>query len=186
MDCKCNINQKCMHPKHAKYSLPIIESDCEGCPLKIVGLPSMLKQVSNFLTDAVVVSLSGLDRVSERARSERLGICEKCPLHEDGRCLACGCSSRVKSEFSSEQCPLKFWEHIPAGMTDGDVLPVPVYSPASLTPESVYASEETYQSRIAVCDPCRHRNGRRCTGCSCNVYTLARIQKSNCPKELWP
>jgi hypothetical protein len=183
MNCKCNINQKCMHPKHAKYSLPIIESDCEGCPMKIVGLPSALKQVRNFLNDAVAVGVSGFARVTERARDERLGICGQCPLHEDGRCLACGCSSRVKSEFSSEACPLGYWGHVDPNMKDTDVAPVPEFSPRDLI--QIYANSETVAHRNSVCEGCRFRSGRRCTKCSCNIFHITMIESSKCPESKW-
>lgn len=181
--CKCNVDQKCMHPKHTKYSLPVIESDCEGCPLKIVGLPSMQQQVGNFLTDAAAVSLSGFGRVTERARDARLAICGQCPLHEEGRCLACGCNIRVKSMFSAEQCPLKYWDHVDATMKHMDVVPRPEFSPRDLV--QVYASPETTAHRNEICEGCRFRSGRRCTKCSCNLYHITMIEASKCPEGKW-
>jgi hypothetical protein len=172
-----------MHPKHAKYSLPVIETDCKDCPLKIIGLPAALKQVSNFLNDAVAVTMSGFDRVTPEARKTRLGICKDCPLHEDGRCMACGCNSHVKSEFTSEQCPLGYWQHVPSDLKDEDVLPKPTYSPKDLV--QIYARPETVAHRNSVCEGCRFRNGRRCTKCSCNLYFITMIESSKCPEQKW-
>jgi hypothetical protein len=185
MICKCNVDNKCMHPQHAKYSLPILAKDCSSCPLKVTGLPSPLKQISNFLTDAVAVTMSGFDKVTPAARKARLSICDSCPLYEDGRCLACGCNIKVKSEFSAEQCPLKYWQHVPSNYEDGDVLPVPEYSPETLTGHPIYAPEQMVAARNTVCDSCEYRRGRRCAGCSCNIYSLTRIRGSKCPKEKW-
>lgn len=185
MICKCNIDNHCQHPKHTKYSLPIILSDCDNCPLKIVGLPSSLKQVSNFLTDTVAVAMTGFEEVSPAAKTARLDICNGCPLHADGRCIACGCSSRVKSAFAAEQCPLKYWEHIKSDLSDEDVVPVPVFSPATLTSSSLYAPAQMVEDRNKTCDSCEYRRGRKCSGCSCNIYMLSRLTSSRCPKDKW-
>ena len=198
--CRCLITlagqTRCMHAKHAKYRLPVVETnDCSGCPLKVNTdqhgepvLPGKIKQLSNLVEDAKDIAKSGFKTVSRRCYNERVLVCQGCPMYRSGRCAVCSCNIAAKAAFAAEACPLAFWEHIPADVQAGEVLGQPVASPADLKsdePKAAYVDTEEYRRRTATCESCEFRRGRRCAGCSCDLYTMARLTKGVCPKDKW-
>lgn len=184
-----------MHAQHAKYRLPVIEQqDCQGCPLKVetneVGeplLPGKLKQLSNLAHDAVDIAASGFQTVSRRCYNERVQVCQGCPMYRNDRCAVCSCNIAAKAAFAVELCPLNFWAHIPADVQSGDELGQPVATPADLRSDepTPYVDMDEYNRRKGICETCPQRRGRRCAGCSCDLYTMARITNSKCPLEKW-
>ena len=198
--CRCLITlggtTRCMHTKHAKYRLPVIESqDCSGCPLKVSTdqdgepiLPGKIQQLKNLAKDAKDVAASGFKTVSRRAYNERIAVCQTCPMQRNNRCAVCSCNIASKAAFAAEACPLAFWDHIPVNVQVGEQLGTPAATPADLKDSEVktpYVDTDEFHRRTKICEGCQFRRGRRCSGCSCDLYTMARLTKSKCPKDEW-
>ncbi len=114
-DCRCKVTlagqPRCMHSQHAKYRLPIADSDCAGCPLKsktVDGepvLPSLLQRTKNLAGDIGNITRSGFATVTKAALDARLAVCETCPMKKSGSCAVCGCTLALKAKYAVEQWP---------------------------------------------------------------------------------
>lgn len=49
-----------------------------------------------------------------------------------------------------------------------------------------YVTEDEWRERLAVCDVCEHRTGKRCAECGCFVESKAKLRSDNCPLGRWP
>lgn len=70
-------------------------------------------------------------------------------------------------------------------------LPAQAWSLARAVAEFVWdgaktVDPHTYQTRLALCDACPHRDGSRCNGCGCYVSWKASMPNQECPAALWP
>lgn len=44
---------------------------------------------------------------------------------------------------------------------------------------------DEFQSRLAVCDDCYHRNEMFCVKCGCHIPSKASIKNAECPLRKW-
>lgn len=56
---------------------------------------------------------------------------------------------------------------------------------AIIHPSEAVASREEFDRRIAICNGCMHRSGRRCRVCTCSIFVKALVGTASCPKEKW-
>lgn len=78
--------------------------------------PSVLKQLQNA-SQASAKIISEISKgndvfVSSEVENERKQICYNCTYYDSGqkRCRQCGCMIHAKIRFTTERCPLNFWE----------------------------------------------------------------------------
>lgn len=74
-------------------------------------LPSRMQMAKNLVTAGGQALASGMRKVSEIERLERLVICDSCPMisRKDFRCYKCGCWASHKSRLEAWHCPIDKW-----------------------------------------------------------------------------
>ncbi len=83
---------------------------CSGCSgASSVRRPSIFQYASNASQALIKFVGDGLKTVSEAVQSERMAICETCPLNTNGNCDACGCVLKYKTSARLEKCPAGKW-----------------------------------------------------------------------------
>jgi hypothetical protein len=90
---------------------------CGGCttpavftaPGAAVRRPTVLEYATNAYQAAARFIGDGLKVAREEESSERMAICEVCPLNENGNCVACGCVLKYKTVARLESCPAGKW-----------------------------------------------------------------------------
>lgn len=202
--CRCLVTlrgtDRCMHSKHEKYRLPVVQdADCVACPLKVgtdeAGqpvLPSKIDQAKHLSRDMARAAADGFTFASERCQHERELVCMGCPLlsRNKRRCTACGCNLKFKRKLREWTCDLGYWDHIPTDIQVVDQLDAPTVTPAELDGEKPLEvlSKEEVEARRKICENCpsNKRRGRRCSVCTCNIYVKTLSPDADCPLGHWP
>ncbi len=83
---------------------------CSGCSGgSSVQRPSVFQYAANASQALVRFIGDGMKTVSDDVQSERMAICEVCPLNKNGNCEACGCVLKYKTSARLEKCPAGKW-----------------------------------------------------------------------------
>lgn len=74
-------------------------------------MPSVVEQVSGFVTAAVKHVKSGAVNVAPEEQERRLNICNGCEFinADKNRCTACGCFLMTKTKWATSKCPKGYW-----------------------------------------------------------------------------
>ena len=82
-------------------------------PVENASPPSIVKQVSNFLTSTVSHVAQGMPQTSDLEQEKRMAICRECDKYSDNngnpRCMDCGCYLKIKTSWAGESCPQNKW-----------------------------------------------------------------------------
>lgn len=82
-------------------------------PAENASPPSIVKQVSNFLTSTVNHVAQGMPQTSDPEQEKRMAICRECDKYSDNngnpRCMDCGCYLKIKTSWAGESCPQNKW-----------------------------------------------------------------------------
>lgn len=127
---------------------------------------AMIPNIIQAIKDGAKIAASGFKTVDQETYDKRLEVCNGCEQLAGRQCKVCTCFVPLKAQFEVEECPLGKW-------------------PGNQPQPKPYVEPEVYHSRIQTCETCEMRRGRRCAGCSCNLYTMARLNSSVCPKNKW-
>jgi hypothetical protein len=83
---------------------------CTGCSTpSSVKKPSVLQHAASAAQAFARFVGDGFRTVSEEEQSERMAVCETCPLNQDGVCSGCGCVLKYKTQARLEGCPASKW-----------------------------------------------------------------------------
>jgi hypothetical protein len=83
---------------------------CGGCSRPpSVAKPSILQYATNASQALARFVGDGLKTVSDEEQSERMAVCDTCPLNQNGQCVGCGCVIKYKTAARLEKCPAGKW-----------------------------------------------------------------------------
>jgi hypothetical protein len=74
-----------------------------------VQRPNLFQYASNASQALARFVGDGMKTVSDEVQSERMAICETCPLNTNESCDACGCVLKYKTAARLEKCPAGKW-----------------------------------------------------------------------------
>lgn len=82
--------------------------------------PSITDMAKSFFSSAAKFVAAGLPRTPLEQLQVRLDTCKSCPYWDSegfggtGRCKQCGCSTQVKLRMATSECPMGYWQAVPA------------------------------------------------------------------------
>jgi uncharacterized protein DUF6171 len=62
------------------------------------------------MCSAILALFRGPVLVDEPTLHERRAICAACPSNDNGWCVRCTCYIPLKTQLSTEECPLDLWQ----------------------------------------------------------------------------
>jgi len=85
-------------------------NDCEAPPIA----PTIAQKASSFIQASLKFMATGMHRVKDDIRDQRMTICESCEFcdktnNKHPSCTKCGCFLNIKISWASEGCPIDKW-----------------------------------------------------------------------------
>lgn len=83
--------------------------------------PSFIEKTKNFTKSIINHISSGMIKVSDSVKQERMNICKSCPFFnsENITCNKCGCFLEIKTGWASEKCPEDKWLEVKTQSSGG-------------------------------------------------------------------
>jgi hypothetical protein len=82
--------------------------------------PTITDMAKSFFSSAAKFVKAGLPRTPLDEVQLRLDTCRSCPYWDPegfagtGSCKECGCSTQVKLRMATSECPMGYWQAVPA------------------------------------------------------------------------
>jgi hypothetical protein len=99
---------KAMGDEHHAHVTALIKNSKDA-------LPSLTTMAKSALTSVLNFGKSGFAQATPQQYKDRLNICRMCTrfnpkaYRNTGRCMECGCSTKIKLVIAAEACPLAKW-----------------------------------------------------------------------------